>query len=56
MSDGKPSDLEIKLAEMDGFRRTQVIHLSDALAQANGELAVLRAKIGELEKPAELGP
>lgn len=41
-------EIAIRLGEMDGFRRAQVIALSDSLAQANGELAVLRSRIEKL--------
>jgi hypothetical protein len=36
-------EIAIRLGESDGFRRSQVFALSDALAAANGELAVLRS-------------
>jgi hypothetical protein len=42
-------EIAIRLGESDGFRRSQVFALSDALAAANGELAVLRSKIARLE-------
>jgi hypothetical protein len=41
-------EIAIRLGESDGFRRSQVFALSDALAAANGELAVLRSKIASL--------
>lgn len=48
------SELEVRLCESDAFRRSQVFALSDALAAANGELAVLRSRIAKLE--ADLKP
>jgi hypothetical protein len=45
----RDDEIAIRLGESDGFRRQQVIALSDALAQANGEIAVLRAKLAKLE-------
>lgn len=45
MSEPALSDLEIRFSEQEGFRRAQVIALSDALAAAHGEMALLRSRL-----------
>lgn len=48
------SELEIRLGESDGFRRSQVLALSDALAAANGEMAVLRSQLAKPDLAARV--
>lgn len=48
MTDELP-EIGIRLGESDGFRRSQVIAMSDLAAQLHGEAAVLRARVAVLE-------
>ena len=43
-------EIAIRLGESDGFRRSQVIYLSDALAATNGELGILRRRLSEKDE------